>query len=48
MKIEIEIPDFEEIYCSYDGYDELTGKPVIKIKKRLIFYEYMVEWNIKF
>lgn len=31
MKIEIEIPDFEEIYCSYDGYDELTGKDLKKI-----------------
>lgn len=27
MKIEIEIPDLEEIYCTYDdGYDSVTGK----------------------
>lgn len=31
MKIEIEIPDLEEIYCSYYDYDELTGKDLKKI-----------------
>ena len=31
MKIEIKIPDLEEIYCSYDEYDSLTGKDLKKI-----------------
>lgn len=31
MKIEIEIPDLEEIYCSYYEYDEITGKDLKKI-----------------
>lgn len=31
MKIEIEIPDLEEIYCSYYDYEELTGKDIKKI-----------------
>ena len=26
MKIEIEIPDLEEIYCSYYDDEEITGK----------------------
>ena len=30
MKIEIEIPDLEEIYCSYEG-EELTSKDLKKI-----------------
>lgn len=31
MKIEIEIPDLEEIYCSYYEYDEITGRDLKKI-----------------
>ena len=31
MKIEIEIPDLEEIYCGYYEGDELTGKDLKKI-----------------
>ena len=31
MKIEIEIPDFKEVYCSYDEHVELTGKDFKKI-----------------
>lgn len=31
MKIEIEIPDLEEIYCSYYEDDEMTGKDLKKI-----------------
>lgn len=31
MKIEIEIPDLEEIYYGYDDYDNLTGKDIKKI-----------------
>lgn len=31
MKIEIEVPDLEEIYCGYDDYDNLTGKDFKKI-----------------
>lgn len=31
MKIEIEIPDLEEIYCSYYEGDEITGKDLKKI-----------------
>ena len=31
MKIEIEIPDLEEIYCSYYDEDSLTGKGLKKI-----------------
>lgn len=31
MKIEIEIPDLEEIYCSYYEDEELTGKDLKKI-----------------
>lgn len=31
MKIEIEIPDLETIYCSYDEYGELTGKDLKNI-----------------
>lgn len=31
MKIEIEIPDLEEIYCSYYEDDTLTGKDLKKI-----------------
>lgn len=31
MKIEIEIPDLEEIYCSYYEYDQMTGKDLKKI-----------------
>ena len=32
MKIEIEIPDLEEIYCGYYGYeDDLTGKDLKEI-----------------
>lgn len=31
MKIEIEIPDLEEIYCSYYEDDEITGKDLKKI-----------------
>lgn len=31
MKIEIEIPDFEEIYCSYYDEDTVTGKDLKKI-----------------
>ena len=31
MKIEIEIPDLEEIYCSYVKYDSLTGKDLKNI-----------------
>ena len=31
MKIEIEIPDLEEIYCSYYDEDSLTGKDLKKI-----------------
>lgn len=31
MKIEIEIPDLEEIYCSYYKVDNLTGKDLKKI-----------------
>ena len=31
MKIEIEIPDFEEIFCSYDENEALTGKELKKI-----------------
>lgn len=31
MKIEIEIPDLEEIYCSYYGDEEITGKELKKI-----------------
>ena len=30
MKIEIEIPDLEEIYCSYED-DQITGKDLKKI-----------------
>lgn len=33
MKIEIEIPDLEEIYCSQYEYEELTG---VDIKKMLV------------
>lgn len=29
MKVEIEIPDFEELYCTYDG-DSVTGTDVKK------------------
>ena len=31
MKIEIEIPDLEEIYCSYYEDNEITGKDLKKI-----------------
>lgn len=31
MKIEIEIPDLEEIYCSYYEDDKITGKDLKKI-----------------
>ena len=31
MKIEIEIPDLEEIYCSYYEDEEITGKDLKKI-----------------
>ena len=31
MKIEIEIPDLEEIYCSYYEDEEITGKELKKI-----------------
>ena len=31
MKIEIEVSDLEEIYCSYDEDDTLTGKDLKKI-----------------
>lgn len=31
MKIEFEIPDFEEIYCSYYEDDEITGRDLKKI-----------------
>ena len=31
MKIEIEIPDLEEIYCSYYEEEDLTGKDLKKI-----------------
>ena len=31
MKIEIEIPDLEEIYCSYYDGDAVTGKDLKKI-----------------
>ena len=31
MKIEIEIPDLEEIYCSYYEDDEITGRDLKKI-----------------
>ena len=31
MKIEIEIPDLEEIYCSYYENDEITGRDLKKI-----------------
>ena len=31
MKIEIEIPDLEEIYCSYYDEDTVTGKDLKKI-----------------
>ena len=31
MKIEIEIPDLEEIYCSYYEDDQITGKDLKKI-----------------
>ena len=31
MKIEIEIPDLEEIYCTYYGDDSITGKDLKKI-----------------
>ena len=31
MKIEIEIPDLEEIYCSYYEEEEITGKDIKKI-----------------
>lgn len=31
MKIEIEIPDLEEIYCSYYDEDTITGKDLKKI-----------------
>lgn len=31
MKIEIEIPDLEEIYCSYYEDDSITGKDLKKI-----------------
>jgi hypothetical protein len=31
MKIEIEIPDLEEIYCSYYEDDQITGKDFKKI-----------------
>lgn len=31
MKIEIEIPDLEEVYCSYYDDEELTGKDLKKI-----------------
>ena len=31
MKIEIEIPDLEEIYCTCYEYEELTGKDFKKI-----------------
>lgn len=31
MKIEIEIPDLEEIYCSYYEDDHITGKDLKKI-----------------
>lgn len=31
MKIEIEIPDLEEIYCSYYEDDQVTGKDLKKI-----------------
>lgn len=31
MKIEIEIPDLEEVYCSYYEDEELTGKELKKI-----------------
>ena len=29
MRVEIEIPDFEELYCTYDG-QSVTGKDVKK------------------
>ena len=31
MKIEIEIPDLEEIYCSYYEDDQITGRDLKKI-----------------
>lgn len=31
MKIEIEIPDLEEIYCSYYEEEEITGKDIKNI-----------------
>lgn len=31
MRIEIEIPDLEEVYCSYYESDSLTGKDLKKI-----------------
>ena len=31
MKIEIEIPDLEEVYCSYYEDDQITGKDLKKI-----------------
>ena len=31
MKIEIEIPDLEEIYCSHYDYEEITGKDLKEI-----------------
>lgn len=31
MKVEIEIPDLEEVYCSYYEDDTLTGKDIKKI-----------------
>ena len=31
MKIEIEVPDLEEVYCSYYEDDQITGKDLKKI-----------------
>ena len=28
MKVEIEIPDLEEIYCSYYDGEEITGRDI--------------------
>ena len=49
MKIEIEIPDLEEVYCSYYEDDTLTGKDLKKIIADIaidkfiekMYYEYM-------
>lgn len=49
MKIEIEIPDLEEVYCSYYEDDTLTGKDLKKIIADMaiekfinqMYYDYM-------